>query len=187
MLNFKEFYNESPINLYGVGGLPSKDRMINDVKNRFDKDKLSNKLFSDFKFYIDNNIFYVGRDDLDFFIVFDTKGSSMFIKVIQNLSNEKELSFKIYSAILHNKIFNEIITGDSLSTQNIKARMKAIQNGMKLFLRKDNKDTLINIDDINKIMKNDSDEEVFVLKESARFKKLQDLYNINIDEFINNI
>ena len=95
--------NESPENLYDMNGLQSKEEYKDKVIDNFSKisvaEKLkAKKLFSLFKYIIKDNTFYIFREpnELDLFIVFTTHNKIFNVKVIRNLSNERNLSFKVY-------------------------------------------------------------------------------------------
>ena len=125
--------NESPENLYDMNGLQSKEDFKEKVKDNFskisEKEKLkARKLFSSFKYIIKDNTFYVFREIgiLDLFIVFTKENKTFNVKVIRNLSDERNLSFKVYRAILDLSDFNEITTGDALTLNNISVHKKLL-------------------------------------------------------------
>lgn len=86
--------------------------LIKDDKNI----KPSKKLFKNYKYSIKDNIF----------VVFNNIDGSMFIQNIENISNERNLSFNVYSALLNKRIFKSIFTGDALTKLNIKSHLKYI-------------------------------------------------------------
>lgn len=98
--------NESPENLYDMTGLQSKEdykeKVISNFNKINDKKSKAKKLFSSFKYIIENNTFYVFREynKLDLFITFTQKGKTFHIRVVRNISDERNLSFKVYRAIL---------------------------------------------------------------------------------------
>ena len=55
------------------------------------------KLFGSFKYIIENNIFYDFREynKLDLFITFTQKGKTFHVHVVRNISDERNLSFKV--------------------------------------------------------------------------------------------
>ena len=181
--------NETPENLYDMNGLKSKEDFKNKVLDNFNKisDKSKNsakKLFGSFHFIIKDNTFYVFRelDKLDLFIVFTTHNKIFNVKVIRNLSNERNLSFKVYRAILDLNDFNEITTGDALTSNNISAHKKALST-FKIYVRTKEGDIRIeDEDDINYYMKRDNPNELFVLKESGQLRYIRENFNANLDE-----
>ena len=194
MKSFREWLreakiNESPENLYDMNGLQSKEDFKEKVKDNFskisEKEKLkARKLFSSFKYIIKDNTFYVFREIgiLDLFIVFTKENKTFNVKVIRNLSDERNLSFKVYRAILDLSDFNEITTGDALTLNNISVHKKALKS-FKLYIRTKDSDIRIqDEDDINYYMKRDNPNEVFVLKESAQLRYIRENFNSNLDE-----
>ena len=175
-----------------MNGLQSKEDFKNKVVDNFSKisqkDKLkAKKLFNSFKYIIKDNTFYIFRElngimELDLFIVFTTQNKIFNVKVIRNLSDERNLSFKVYRAILDLSDFNEITTGDALTLNNISAHKKALST-FKLYIRTKEGDIRIqDEDDINYYMKRDNPNEVFVLKESAQLRYIRENFNSNLDE-----
>ena len=194
MKSFREWLreakiNESPENLYDMNGLQSKEDFKEKVKDNFskisEKEKLkARKLFSSFKYIIKDNTFYVYREIgiLDLFIVFTKENKTFNVNVIRNLSDVRNLSFKVYRAILDLSEFSEIITGDALTLNNISAHKKAL-SAFKLYIRTKDGDTRIQDEyDINYYMKRDNPNEVFVLKESAQLRYIRENFNSNLDE-----
>ena len=184
--------NERPENLYDMNGLQSKEDFKNKVVDNFSKisqkDKLkAKKLFNSFKYIIKENTFYIFRElngimELDLFIVFTTHNKILNVKVIRNLSSERNLSFKVYRAILDLNDFNEITTGDALTLNNISAHKKALST-FKLYIRTKEGDIRIQDDyDINYYMKRDNPNELFVLKESGQLRYIRENFNANLDE-----
>ena len=176
-------------NLYDMNGLQSKEDFKEKVKDNFskisEKEKLkARKLFISFKYIIKDNTFYVFREIgiLDLFIVFTKENKTFNVKVIRNLSDERNLSFKVYRAILDLSDFNEITTGDALTLNNISVHKKALKS-FKLYIRTKDSDIRIqDEDDINYYMKRDNPNEVFVLKESAQLRYIRENFNSNLDE-----
>ena len=186
--------NESPENLGDMTGLQSKedfkDRVLLNFSNIDDKEKKkAKKLFNGYKFIIKDNTFYLFRDTidpigLDLFIVFAKKNKTFEVHVIRNLSNEKNLSFKVYRAILDVTEYKEITTGDGLSLSNQKAHKKAL-DAFKIYIR--TKDGDIRIEDKREIdywMKRDRPDELFVLKESGQLRHIRENYDGNLDEYL---
>ncbi len=191
-MKFREWLkalNERPENLYDMNGLQSKEEYKDKVIDNFSKisvaEKLkAKKLFSSFKYIIKDNTFYIFRElnELDLFIVFTTHNKIFNVKVIRNLSNERNLSFKVYRAILDLKDFNEITTGDALTLNNISAHKKAL-NTFKIYIRTKEGDIRIEDEyDINYYMKRDNPNELFVLKESGQLRYIRENFNANLDE-----
>ena len=184
--------NESPENIYYMNGLQSKEEYKDKVIDNFSKISVSEKLkakklFSSFKYIIKDNTFYIFRElnepnKLDLFIVFTTHNKIFNVKVIRNLSNERNLSFKVYRAILDLNDFNEITTGDALTLNNISAHKKAL-NTFKIYIRTKEGDIRIEDEyDINYYMKRDNPNELFVLKESGQLRYIRENFNANLDE-----
>jgi hypothetical protein len=197
MKSFREWLreakiNESPENLYDMNGLQSKEDFKEKIKDNFrkisDREKLkAKKLFSAFKYIIKDNTFYVFREIgvLDLFITFTKENKTFNVKVIRNLSDERNLSFKVYRAILDLSEFSEIVTGDALTLNNISAHKKALSvlSAFKLYIRTKDGDTRIQDEyDINYYMKRDKPNEVFVLKESAQLRYIRENFNSNLDK-----
>ena len=181
--------NESPENLYDMNGLQSKEDFKEKVKDNFSKmsskEKLkAKKLFNTFKYIIKDNTFYVFREIgvLDLFIVFIKENKTFNVKVIRNLSDERNLSFKVYRAILDLNVFNEITTGDALTLNNISAHKKAL-SAFKLYIRTREGDIRIQDEyDINYYMKRDNPNELFVLKESGQLRYIRENFNADLDK-----
>ena len=193
-MNFYEYLktariNESPENLYDMNGLQSKEEYKEKVVDNFnkisDREKLkAKKLFNLFKYIIKDNTFYVFREIgiLDLFITFTKENKTFNVKVIRNLSSERNLSFKVYRAILDLNVFNEITTGDALTLNNISAHKKAL-SAFKLYIRTREGDIRIQDEyDINYYMKRDNPNELFVLKESGQLRYIRENFNADLDK-----
>ena len=194
-MKFREWLKEREDkikNFYDMNGLQSKEEYKDKVVDNFSKisvpEKLkAKKLFSSFKYIIKDNTFYIFRElnelnELDLFIVFTTHNKIFNVKVIRNLSNERNLSFKVYRAILDLNDFNEITTGDALTLNNISAHKKAL-NTFKIYIRTKEGDIRIEDEyDINYYMKRDNPNELFVLKESGQLRYIRENFNANLDE-----
>lgn len=196
---FRDFLNEAPENLYNMNGLRSKEDYNNKVIDNFNKisdsdKKSAKKLFDSFSFIIRDTTFYIFNTknlELYLYIVFVKKNKTMIIKVVRNVSKEKNLSFKCYRAILNLPEFDEIVTRDALTTDNINAHKKAL-GSFKIYIRdtKDTDDTnsdkrIQDENEINYYIKSDKPNEVFVLKESGRYKYIKENFNGDLDEYLN--
>ena len=130
---------ENPENLGDMNGIQSKEDFKNKVLLNFnrisDKEKNSaKKLFGNFKYIIKDNAFYIFREKLDLFIEFTIKDKTLTIKVVRNISDERNLSFKCYRAILDLPEFDEIITSDALLLDNLKSHKNAL-GSFKIYIR----------------------------------------------------
>ena len=179
--------NESPIALGDMDGLQSKEEYKDLILNNFKKENLkkSKKLFNDYNYIIGNNTFYVVlKNELVLFIVFTEKNKTFNIKVVRNLSTEKNLAFKVYRAILNLPQYSDIITGDALTISNLKSHKKALET-FNIYIRIKDKDKLINDEkELDLYYKRDREDEVFVLKESMQFKYLSENFNTSLGEYI---
>ena len=183
--------NESPSNLGDMDGLQYKEDFKNKVIENFskldDKEKRkAKKLFKEFKYIIKDNTFYLFRDPLvlDLFIVFTKKNKTFEVQVIRNLSNEKNLSFKVYRAILDITEYKEITTGDGLSLANLKAHKNAL-GAFKIYIR--TKEGDVQIEDkweFDYHIKKDNPAEVFVLKESGQLRYIRENLNGALDGYL---
>lgn len=185
--------NETPENLYNMNGLQSKEDFKNKVIDNFNKisgsdKKSAKKLFNSFSFIIRDNTFYIFNIktlELYLYIVFIKKNKTMIIKVVRNISKEKNLSFRCYRAILNLPEFDEIVTGDALTTDNINAHKKAL-GSFKIYIRDSDGDKRIQDEnEINHYIKRDNSDEVFVLKESNQFNYIKENFNGDFDEYLN--
>lgn len=197
MKKFRDYFelNESPEWLGDTSGLQSKEDFKDIISKEFNnisnsEKKNAKKLFGDFKFLIlsvnriKNKVFCVFRDELDLFIVFDTNNKTFNVKIIRNISNERNLSFKCYRAILDLTSYNEITTGDALSLDNIKAHKKALST-FKIYVRNKHGDKEIeNKNEFDYYDKRSKSDEIFVLKESYQFLYLSENLNTKLDEYI---
>ena len=183
--------NESPVYLGDMDGLQYKEEFKDKVVSNFDeisdKEKSkAKKLFNDYKYIIKDNTFYLFRDTnkLDLFIVFTKKNNTFEVHVIRNLSNEKNLSFKVYRAILDVTNYKEITTGDGLSLANLKAHKNAL-GAFKIYIRTKDGDTEIEDKwEFDYHMKRNNHDEVFVLKESGQLKHIRENYNGKLDGYL---
>lgn len=146
------------------------------------KKSKAKKLFGSFKYIIENNTFYVFREysKLDLFITFTQKGKTFHIHVVRNISDERNLSFKVYRAILDLTEFDEITTGDALTLNNISAHKKALST-FKLYIRTKEGDSQLH-NDIDYYMKRDNPNELFVLKESGQLRYIRENFNNDLEE-----
>ena len=196
MQSFREWLrekelNKSPSNLGDMDGLQYKEDFKNKVIENFskldDKEKRkAKKLFKEFKYIIKDNTFYLFRDPLvlDLFIVFTKKNKTFEVQVIRNLSNEKNLSFKVYRAILDITEYKEITTGDGLSLANLKAHKNAL-GAFKIYIR--TKEGDVQIEDkweFDYHIKKDNPAEVFVLKESGQLRYIRENLNGALDGYL---
>ena len=114
-------------------------------------------LFKNYRYGIKPNAFVVFSDDTPiFYIIYESTRDSMLINNIENISDVKELQFKILSAILNLKLFKFIYTGDILSINNINSHKKYIDKNFNLYISdtkelvtKHNFDDIIKTNDIN--------------------------------------
>ena len=183
--------NKSPSNLGDMDGLQYKEDFKNKVIENFskldDKEKRkAKKLFKEFKYIIKDNTFYLFRDPLvlDLFILFTKKNKTFEVQVIRNLSNEKNLSFKVYRAILDITEYKEITTGDGLSLANLKAHKNAL-GAFKIYIR--TKEGDVQIEDkwaFDYYAKRDNENEVFVLKESWQLRYIRENLNGALDGYL---
>ena len=186
-MSFKDFISEMPVNLYDLSDYQPKKFEAVIAKQVFSagiEDGLSGKkLFGKYLYFINDNFFFVySGDTIDLYITFEKKNKTMKIKTIQKFCSEKNFSLKVYRAILELKEFTEIETGDSLSTANIKAHEKMLQV-FNIFVRKNGSDIKItDAKEFKDIIKNSSENEVFVLKESNVFRKLGEMYGATFEE-----
>lgn len=188
-MNFREWLkeqklNESPEYLGDMTGLQYKE----DFKNKIlDKEKeKAKKLFSNFNYIIKENTFYVFRKNeiLDLFIVFTEQNKTFNVKVVRNLSSEKNLSFKVYRAILDGNKFNEITTGDGLSLANLKAHKNAL-GAFKIYIRTKEGDKQIEDRwEFDYHMKRDNPNELFVLKESGQLRYIRENLDGDLDGYL---
>ena len=121
---------------------------------------------------------------LDLFIVFTKKNKTFEVQVIRNLSNEKNLSFKVYRAILDITEYKEITTGDGLSLANLKAHKNAL-GAFKIYIR--TKEGDVQIEDkweFDYHIKKDNPAEVFVLKESGQLRYIRENLNGALDGYL---
>ncbi len=183
--------NESPVYLGDMDGLQSKedfkDKVVLNFSNIENKEKTkARKLFNNFKYIIKDNTFYLFRDItvLDLFIVFTKKNKTFEVHVIRNLSNEKNLSFKTYRAILDVTEYKEITTGDGLSLSNLKAHKNAL-GAFKIYIRTKEGDAEIEDKwEFDYHMKRNNHDEVFVLKESGQLRHIRENYNGELDGYL---
>jgi len=135
MSSFTQFLNESPSNGGDMDETPLAQNFSKKILNIIKDIKPSKKLFNNFTYGLTNELFVVFKNFTPvFYIVYTKKDKDMRIKNVENISNVKGLSFKIYSAILNLKLFDKIYTGNTLSTKNIKVHKKYILNGFKMYI-----------------------------------------------------
>lgn len=183
--------NESPSNLGDMDGLQYKEDFKDKVIENFSKldnkeKKKAKKLFKEFKYIIKDNTFYLFRDSLilDLFITFTKKNKTFEVQVIRNLSNEKNLSFKVYRAILDITEYKEITTGDGLSLSNLKAHKNAL-GAFKIYIRTKEGDKQIEDKwEFDYHIKKDNENEVFVLKESGQLRYIRENLNGALDGYL---
>lgn len=182
-MSFRKFLQEAPINLGDVTQLGVRNIDLDsslDYLNTLNLRK--KKLFDGLEYSIIEQYFIVfSKKKIIMYIRYSRRKNSMVIDVVENLSDIKRLQFKVLSFILEQSTlkFDEIITGDALSTQNIKSHKNYVKDGnFNLYVRAKKEDTLIdNEDDINKYL-NDYNA-VFVLKTSHKNKAIREMYNSN--------
>ena len=188
---FIDYLNETPEYLGNTDGLKSKEKFKEDKIKKFNeiqeiKRKEAKILFNDFKFIIEDNTFYVFKDlsDLYLFFTFKSINKTLTVKAIKNISNEKYLSFKVYRSILDKTEYNEIITGDALSLDNLKAHKNALDS-FKIFVRtKDGDKQIFDKWEFDYFMKRDNPNEVFVLKESRDFSYAKENFKTELNEYL---
>lgn len=188
-MKFKEFLSESPTNIGEITSNKFRTQSLEHEISLFQK--LSNfktRTLGSFHYFEKNNrLYFMKNNELVLYIIKDLRSSksSLFVKVIEKLSDEKNLSFKIYSLLLSNNVFQEIITGDSLSSANQEAHLKNINKEsfikLRFFLRKNDEDTIINYEDLKSIFKKNREDELIVLKESYYFRAIHKMYTNNED------
>ncbi len=116
--------------------------------------------------------------------MFTRKNKTFEVHVIRNLCNEKNLSFKVYRAILDVTEFKEIITGDGLSLSNLKAHKNAL-GAFKIYIRTKEGDKQIEDKwEFDYYAKRDNENEVYVLKESGQLRYIKENLKGNLDEYI---
>lgn len=121
---------------------------------------------------------------MDLFIVFIEQNKTFNVKVVRNLSNEKNLSFKVYRAILDGTKFNEITTGDGLSLANLKVHKNAL-GAFKIYIRTKEGDKQIEDRwEFDYHMKRDNPNELFVLKESGQLRYIRENLDGNLDGYL---
>ena len=185
--------NESPENLGDMNGLQSKEDFKNKVLLNFDKisdkeKKSAKKIFGSFKYIIKDNTFYIFREKLDLYIVFTKKDKTLTVKVVRNISDESNLSFKCYRAILDLPEFDEIITGDALSLDNLKSHKNAL-GAFKIYIRdlnngKVDDKTIEDKWEFDYFLKKSKHNEVFVLKESSQLRYIRENLDGDLDDYL---
>lgn len=151
-MTFREYLNESPYNIGNADETNAALEFSKQVKDYIKDVTPKNKLFSNYMYGEKENTIVIFHQNIPvFYILYKKEGRDMKIKNIENISNIKGLSFKIYNAILLHGLFDKIYTGDSLSAKNIEAHKKYITNNFNIYISDTNEPvTLQNFDNIIK-------------------------------------
>jgi hypothetical protein len=180
MIGFKKFLSEQPVDIGDIKRLDNKLSFRKNAEeyayNNLNKNK--KMLFKKYFYSEDNNFLAIWENDiLILFIEKDIRSNNktIFIKIIQKYSSEKNLSFKIYLMLLN--VYEEVITGDYLSKDNIKAHKRYLKEYNTITKRNLKTKVETSVSTIDKLNNKD---EVYVLKRDAleeRSHALIETYN----------
>ena len=173
MGTFRQFLQETPYNGGNLDVMKIAKEFSKNALKYISKLKPKHKLFGEYMYNMDKNVFVVFKEDIAVFYIFYKKeGKAMKITNVENISNIRDLSFKIYSAILHLKIFDEIFTGEVLSTKNINAHKKYLSKNLNLYV---NDEIIKSTKDFDKYF---DTKHQFSLKDSGLIESILDAYNV---------
>jgi hypothetical protein len=183
MKTFRDLILEAPINEGDMDELSIAKNFSKDALKYSSDIKPEYKLFGTYNYGMKPNMIMVFDNFKPvFYIVYRKQNKDMFISNVENISNTKNLSFKIYAALLHNGLFDKIYTGDNLSTKNIKAHKKYLESSkdFDLYISNGKTEELVTKETFEEIIKNSSNSTQFVLKNSSIFESFKRTYSTDI-------
>lgn len=174
-MKFSQILNEMPRKIGSLIGSPRREEFLKNIIQKISEIKIQPKNYGKYKYIIseNDNLFVLYKDsEIQGFISFVITGRKFQVLNIENILKINGFSIICFQIILKS-YYKEILTGDLLSNENIRAHKKFLD----IFKMYHEDEQIESTQEIDNIIKQDNKKTQFIIKEN--FSNILEFHNKN--------